>query len=145
MAILNNMLKGQLILSNHLWDIQDQKCCASFLRHPVDKLKRCSAQKGHLKKRCKNAQTHTLLTNCKSLHINKFKVPFHWIHIQGFLTVMLSNRAGFRIFLAQILGKLKIPHSKRWGLRKWQESMKIPIPNAYVSFEISQIVLNCLT
>ena len=34
MAILNNGLKGQFIWSNHLWDIQDQKCCV-FLRHPV--------------------------------------------------------------------------------------------------------------
>ena len=34
MSMLNNILKGQLIWSNHLWDIQDQKCCV-FLRHPV--------------------------------------------------------------------------------------------------------------
>ena len=27
MAILNNILKGQLIWSNHHWDIQDQNCC----------------------------------------------------------------------------------------------------------------------
>ena len=41
MAILNNILKGQLIMSNCLWDIQDQKCCI-FLRHPVYVSKRGS-------------------------------------------------------------------------------------------------------
>ena len=30
MAKLNNKLKGQLIRSIHLWDIQDQKCCVFF-------------------------------------------------------------------------------------------------------------------
>ena len=30
----NNILKGQLIWLNHLWDIEDQKRCV-FLRHPV--------------------------------------------------------------------------------------------------------------
>ena len=35
MAILNNLLKGQLIWTNHLGDIQDQKGCV-FLRHPVN-------------------------------------------------------------------------------------------------------------
>ena len=35
MAILNNLLKGQLIWTNQLGDIQDQKGCV-FLRHPVD-------------------------------------------------------------------------------------------------------------
>ena len=34
MAILNNILKGQLIWQTHLWDIQDKKGCV-FLRHPV--------------------------------------------------------------------------------------------------------------
>ena len=34
MAILNNILKGQLIWSNHLWDIKVQEGCV-FLRHPV--------------------------------------------------------------------------------------------------------------
>ena len=34
MAILNNMLKGHLIMSSHLSDIQVQKGCV-FSRHPV--------------------------------------------------------------------------------------------------------------
>ena len=34
MAILNNMLKGELIWLNYLWDIQVKKGC-TFLRHPV--------------------------------------------------------------------------------------------------------------
>ena len=34
MAIVNDILKGQLIWTKHLCDIQDKKGCV-FLRHPV--------------------------------------------------------------------------------------------------------------
>ena len=66
MRILNNMLKGQFIWQNHLWDIQVQKGCV-FLRHPVCYGKKVGTRKSGRQNLCGNVSLITPWRKCETV------------------------------------------------------------------------------